>query len=105
MITIKQESALIKKLKSLTEIELVTVFEELRDHLHKNGLIDAVQNALDLEDRESEIESLERDVEIAQEEALEWEIKCMQAQNILNDIEELDDDIQKQIDKAISILE
>lgn len=105
MITIKQESVLLKKLKSLTELELVCVFEELADHIQKNRLTEAVQVALDLDDLRSEIDSLERDVEDAQEEASDWESKCQHAQNALSDIENLDDDLQKELDRIINMLE
>lgn len=36
MITVKQESKLLEKIKSMTELEFVTFFEELSEHITKN---------------------------------------------------------------------
>lgn len=105
MINIKQESILIKKLKSLTELELVSVFEELADHISKNRLSEAVQQALDIEDLRKDVASLENDVEELEDDKKDLENKIDDAREILEGIETLDDDAQKEIDKAISELD
>lgn len=104
MITVKQESILIKKLKSLTEIELIAVFEELAEHIYKYNMEEGVRQALDVHNYRGDIESLEGDLEDEREEKYEYKSKCERATEVLEDIENLDDDIQKQIDEAIKIL-
>lgn len=105
MVTLKQESILLKKLKGLTELELHSLFEEFAEHVHKNNLEEAVRQALDLNDLRSEIASLEDDIEDEQEENRGYRSKCRRASGILEAIENLDDDIQKEIDRAISELD
>lgn len=104
MITLKQESVLIKKLKSLTELELISVLDELAEHIYKNNLSDAVEQALDVHDLKGDIRSLERDIEELQEDISELKNKMREADDVLQDIENLDDDVQKEIDKAIDLL-
>lgn len=105
MITLKQESVLLKKLKSLTELELISVLQEFSDHIRKKNLSDAVQQALDVDDLRSELKSLERDIEDLEEDKEELESRMQHAISILEDIENLDDDVEKLIKKAIRELD
>lgn len=108
MITLKQESTLIKKLKSLTEMELQIVFEELSEHIHKNYWGDMVQSALGVrsieDDLRYEIKDLEYDKGELERDKDELEDKISDALDILNGIEDLDEETEKQVNKVINIL-
>lgn len=70
MITLKKQEKIIERLKSLTEMDLKTVLEELRDHINFNewgdmvnevfGTDEAIKEANDLRD---EIEELENEMQ------------------------------------------
>ena len=112
MITLKQESTLLKKLKSLTELELRGVLEELADHVRKNNFEEMVEEVFDLYDLKGEVRSLkgevrslELDVDELEIEKDRLETRIKDALNILEDIENIDDDVQAAIDKAIQELD
>lgn len=50
MTTLKQEEKLIDQLKSLTELELQSLLEELREHIYMNSFQDMVHRALGTDD-------------------------------------------------------
>lgn len=105
MITLKQESTLLKKLKSLTELELRGVLEELADHVRKNNFEEMVEEVFDLRDLGREVRSLELEIDELEIEKDRLETRIMDALNILEDIENIDDDVQVAIDKAIQELD
>jgi len=104
MMTLKQESVLVKKLKSLTELELQAVFEELYDHIVKNRMYPMVESVFQLNNLTEEINNLEDELEEVKEKRSELQSMCERAAILLENIEEIDDEVQKELDKAIEIL-
>jgi hypothetical protein len=104
MITLKQESVLVKKLKSLTELELQAVFEELYDHIVSNRMYPMVETVFQLPDLTNEISDLENELEEVREERSDFKSMCERACTVLDLIENIDDEVQKGLDKAIQIL-
>lgn len=71
MLTLDRQEILIDRLKSLTELELQTVFEELAEHLRKQKLSHVAHTAFggnpkELEDLRDEIAELEEKIGNAQ---------------------------------------
>lgn len=104
MITLKQESTLIESLKSLTELELQSVFEELAGHIYKYNLSEAVQQALDVHDFRSEILELEDDIENLKEDKYDYKSKCERAVDALEDLEESLKNIKSDFYKDVKII-
>ena len=86
MITVTQQSKLIDRIKSLPEIELISVLEDIREHLNKNDL----SHLLD-DDRvaglEEEIQSLEEDKLELEEERDDLQDDLNQISNICNHLD------------------
>lgn len=94
MITVKQESKLLEKIKSMTELEFVTFFEELSDHIKKHNWDHVVKSRFGKEEElEEEIQSLESSLEESEKEnrLLNSDIQCFVLKNatLLIKIEEL----------------
>lgn len=106
MITTKQESVLIKKIKSLTELELQSLFEELADHIRKNNLSEVIQRALDIDNLREEYDVLERNFNELEEERDDLSDRMRTAWSMLSELEidPLDDELQKEIDKISDYL-
>lgn len=63
MITVKQESKLLEKIKSMTELEFVTFFEELGDHIEFEGWQHVIKKYYNADDFEHQIEDLNETIE------------------------------------------
>lgn len=63
MITLKKQEKIIEKLKSLTEMDLKTVLEELRDHINFNEWGDMVNEVFGTDDAIKEADNLREEIE------------------------------------------
>lgn len=104
MINIKQEWILIKKIQSLTELEFSSLLKEMAEHMRRNKWEHMIDDCFDIDNNEEELEELQRDFDEATEEKDRLIDLAYSAIIILDGIETLDDDAQKEIDKAIDIL-
>lgn len=104
MITIKQESVLIKKIKSLTELEFDSLMDEVAQHVYANKWHHVVKANFADPYQEEEIENLQEELDEMTKEKDNGIDYMWEAVEILQNIETLEDDVQKAIDKAIKIL-
>lgn len=104
MITAKQESVLLKKIKSLTELEFSALLTEMAEHIRKNNWEHIIDECFDIDDYSGEIEDLQGDNESMRDELDDFKSERREVLDILEGIENIDDDVQKEIDKAIEIL-
>lgn len=102
MMTIKQESILLKKLKALSELEMDGLLKELAEHLAKNSMAHLLDNRF--RDFQGEIDKLQEEYNEIEELHDDAKSFAQQAVSILEDLENIDDDVQKDIDKAINLL-
>lgn len=68
MITVKQESKLLEKIKSMTELELYGFWEQLYDYMEQEKMLHVVEQVFRLEDREDEIDKLKDELSDMEEE-------------------------------------
>lgn len=114
MITLKQEEKLLDRIKALTELELTTLIQELKDHFRKNHLNHVFDDITDnsyLQDQvyelEEKVDSLEEKLEEATSDAQHWEDKADQASKILLELidnEHGEDQLNEKLNKAYNIL-
>lgn len=112
--TLKQENKLIDRIKSLSELELTTLIEELRDHFRKNKLnhvFDDVTDCSHLQDEinelEEKVESLEEKLEESNSDAQHWEDKADRASRILLELIDNEhgvDQLNDKLNEAYNIL-
>lgn len=106
MITLKKQEKIIERLKSLTEMDLKTVLEELRDHINFNnwgdmvnevfGTDDAIQEANNLRE---EIEALENDIEEKNDTLFNIKVIASKADDIEEYEEESFDELKRFINE------
>ena len=84
MITLKQEEKLLDRIKSLTELELTTLIQELRDHIIKNDLGHIFNAISDVEDLRDEIDDLNDKIEKLESENSKLESKLDEINSISN---------------------
>lgn len=102
MITLKQESILLKKLKQLSELEMDGLLKELAEHLAKNSMAHLMDNRFrDFQGELDELQEEYNDLEELHDDAKSYAQKAV---SILENLENIDDDIQKDIDKTINLL-
>lgn len=94
MITVKQESKLLEKIKSMTELEFTTFFEELADHIEKQNWEHIVERHFtrvaeveqELEDSNSSLEACERDNHYLNNEIRDYQLKLAVISEKLDDL-------------------
>lgn len=99
MITAKQESVLLKKIKSLTELEFSALLKEMSEHIRKNNWEHIIDECFDIDTHEEELEDLQRDFDSATDEKDDLSAKIYKAIDMLDELEIIDDDLQKEVDK------
>lgn len=84
MITLQEKEKLIDRLKQLTELELLSLFEEFREHVYMNSLQNMIHKALgtddvfgDNEELNEEVDRLEDQVSDLKEELEDAEMKAL----------------------------
>jgi uncharacterized protein YPO0396 len=106
MITVKQEFVLLKKLKSLSEIEFTGLLQELVEHISKNNWHHIIHNVFyEANDLKMEIGSLEDELDSANDEVTDLKEMIREARSALDKLEIIDDDLQVAVDKIIDILQ
>lgn len=88
MITLEQEKNLIEQLKELTEIELQSLFEELREHIYMSSFQDMVHKALGTDDVFEANEELNEEIDELKGELsdLKEELEDAETRLLLNDL-------------------
>lgn len=99
MITAKQESVLLKKIKSLTELEFSALLTEMAEHMRKNSWEHIIDECFDIDSHEEEIREAERELESMEEEKDVLVDKIDRAITLIDNLEIIDDDLQAEIDK------
>lgn len=95
---------LLKKIKSLTELEFSSLLKEMSDHIYKNRWSHIIDECFDIDTHEEELEELQRDFETATDEKDDLEDKIYKAVDMLDELEIIDDDLQKEVDKIKDVL-
>lgn len=92
MITLKQEEKLIDRLKELTELEMLSILEELSDHIYKNGLHEMASKALDVFDYREENQELDEEIERLRDEVsdLKEQLEDAEMKLTVNDLTDED---------------
>lgn len=99
MISLKQESVLLKKIKSLTELEFSALLKEMSDHIYKNHWSHIIDECFEIDDHEEEIAEMERELESITEEKDVLVDKIDKAITLIDDLEIMDDELQAEVDK------
>jgi chromosome segregation ATPase len=107
MITLKQESALLKKLKSLTELELEALVAELKPHIDGSRMHHVFRPLScdeDTDELNEQIDSLTNELSDMESDWDDYRCRCEDAKHALDNLEIYDDDLQKEIDKISEML-
>jgi chromosome segregation ATPase len=104
MITVKQESVLLKKIKSLSELEFDGLFREIAQHMHCNNWVHIAESNFNLDELKEDYVELERSFNRLEQKLDDMQDKCNTAWNDLSNLEIIDDDLQKDIDKIMDLL-
>lgn len=88
MITLNQEESLVDRLKGLTELELQSLFEELREHIYMSSFQDMVHKALGTDDVFEANEELEEEIDRLKDEVsdLKEDVENAEMKALLNDL-------------------
>lgn len=87
MLTLKQETVLIDRIKSLSELELDSLLKEIGQHLRKNNLEHLIDNSFDIETFEDEL----REAEDRIEELEDYQSKLEDINRIADDLKDTDE--------------
>lgn len=88
MLTLKQEDRLIKKITSLTELELSSIIKRIAEHLKKNNLEHLIDESFDIETYEDELEDAQDRIEV-----LESTLSDILSIAEMIDLDDMDEDV------------
>lgn len=88
MLTLKQEDRLIKKITSLTELELSSIIKRIAEHLQKNNLEHLIDESFDIETYEDELEDAQDRIEV-----LESTLSDILSIAEMIDLDDMDEDV------------
>jgi len=89
--TIQRQNLLLEEIKSMSELELQSFFEELSEYIKKNNLVTVVQNSFDLEDLSDRVDELQEELDDMEKER----------DNALSDL----DDLKHNVKEALALLQ
>lgn len=76
----------------------------MSDHIHRNNWDHIIDECFDIDTHEEELEDLQRDFNSATDEKDDLNDKINTAFHALDDLEIIDDDLQKEVDKIKDML-
>ncbi len=103
MLTLKTETRILSKLKSLTELELGALMEELREHLVKNKMSHVLESE-DVPKLYRQIEELQDELSDMESERDDLRQKCDDAACELDSIDLQDETADEQIESIVKDL-
>lgn len=104
MITVKQQSKLMERIKSLSELELDSFFKELSEHLRKSEYSHLIDRHFENPDLQGKINDLEENRDELEKENEEAEEKLSDIQKVIyqvEDKEEFEEDSFNELKRAI----
>lgn len=98
MLTLKQETVLIERIKKLSELELDGLLKQIGEHLRKNNLEHLIDNSFDIETHEDELNDANNVIE-------ELESSMGKIHSITMDVEDIDELDEKAHEKLINAIQ
>lgn len=98
MITVKQESKLLERIKTLSELEFSALLKEMADHIGKNHWEHIIDECFEIETFADELEEMEDERNYLQHKLEEIDLIC----ESVEDVEEFEDDGFEKLSSAIN---
>jgi peptidoglycan hydrolase CwlO-like protein len=103
MLTLKTENRILTRLKSLTEIELQSLFDELRPYLEKNKMLHVLTDE-NVSELHKEIDNIQEELDDIERERDSLKETCESAATDLDSLDLDADDADEKIQSIISDL-